>query len=146
MIILDTDCLSLLQRKRGNGYFELYENLSRFSSDDIATTIVSFDEQMRGWMALVAKARTTKSLVFAYTDLESFLVSFTNLPVLPFDESSGLVFDQLVKQKLRVGTMDLRIASISMSREAILISRNLVDFERIPNLNVEDWTRETYIN
>lgn len=97
-------------------------------------------------MALVAKARMTSSLISAYTDLESFLVSFTNLPVLAFDESSGLVFDRLVKRKLRVGTMDLRIASIAIAQDAILISRNLVDFERIPDLTVEDWTKEIYIN
>ena len=36
--------------------------------------------------------------------------------------------------------MDLRIASIVIASKAtFLLSRNLRDFQRIPNLNVEDW-------
>ena len=37
--------------------------------------------------------------------------------------------------------MDLKIASIAISRKAILVSRNLKDFEGIPNLIVNDWTQ-----
>jgi predicted nucleic acid-binding protein len=37
--------------------------------------------------------------------------------------------------------MDLKIASIAISRKAILVSRNLKDFETVPNLVVNDWTR-----
>jgi tRNA(fMet)-specific endonuclease VapC len=146
MIILDTDCLSLLERKQGDAYQKLLENLSKFPSDEISTSIISFDEQMRGWMAIVARSRTTALLIDAYGDLESFLDAFRNMPVIAFDQDAGKVFDELKKQKIRVGTMDLRIAAIAISRNAILISRNLVDFERIPNLTVEDWTREAYIN
>jgi predicted nucleic acid-binding protein len=35
--------------------------------------------------------------------------------------------------------MDLKIAAIVWSRDAILLSRNLGDFSQIRNLNVEDW-------
>jgi tRNA(fMet)-specific endonuclease VapC len=35
----------------------------------------------------------------------------------------------------------VKIASIALSREAILVSRNLKDFEQIPDLRVEDWTK-----
>jgi tRNA(fMet)-specific endonuclease VapC len=37
--------------------------------------------------------------------------------------------------------MDLKIASIAISRKAILISRNLKDYDQVPNLVVNDWTR-----
>jgi len=42
--------------------------------------------------------------------------------------------------------MDLKIASIAISQNALLISRNLSDYEHIPNLRVEDWTKENYAN
>ncbi|ETX07465.1 MAG: hypothetical protein ETSY2_11025 [Candidatus Entotheonella gemina] len=37
--------------------------------------------------------------------------------------------------------MDLRIASIALSRNMTVLSRNLVDFMRVPGLRVEDWTQ-----
>lgn len=50
MIILDTDCMSLLQRENILLGSRLQENLDRFSRDEIHTTIISFEEQMRGWL------------------------------------------------------------------------------------------------
>jgi tRNA(fMet)-specific endonuclease VapC len=47
---------------------------------------------------------------------------------------------QLMALKMRIGTMDLRIAAITMSLGALLLSRNLRDFRRVPDLAVEDWT------
>lgn len=36
--------------------------------------------------------------------------------------------------------MDLRIASIAISQQMIVVTRNAVDYERIPGLVVQDWT------
>jgi tRNA(fMet)-specific endonuclease VapC len=36
--------------------------------------------------------------------------------------------------------MDLRIASIAISRQMTVVTRNMVDYERIPGLVVQDWT------
>lgn len=41
--------------------------------------------------------------------------------------------------RLGIGTMDLRIAAIAIANEATLLSRNLKDFARVPDLKVEDW-------
>jgi tRNA(fMet)-specific endonuclease VapC len=41
---------------------------------------------------------------------------------------------------LNVRKMDLRIAAIVLEIGATLVSRNLRDFRRIPNLAVEDWS------
>jgi len=37
--------------------------------------------------------------------------------------------------------MDLKIAAIALSQRGLLLSSNIGDFERAPNLKVEDWTR-----
>ena len=36
--------------------------------------------------------------------------------------------------------MDLRIAAIVIANQMTLLTRNTVDFERVPNLAFEDWT------
>ncbi len=48
MIILDTDCISLLERKGGVEFFRLSERLAQLQLDEITTTIITFEEQMRG--------------------------------------------------------------------------------------------------
>jgi tRNA(fMet)-specific endonuclease VapC len=40
---------------------------------------------------------------------------------------------------LRFGKMDLRFAAITLQNNSVLVTRNLRDFQRIPNLVVEDW-------
>jgi tRNA(fMet)-specific endonuclease VapC len=68
------------------------------------------------------------------------LASYSDRQVLPFDEAAADIFDDLRSQRIRIGTMDLRIASIALATGMTLLSRNLVDFQRVPNLNAEDWT------
>ncbi len=58
MIILDTDCRSLLERERLVESSKLRRKLEGFSADEIFTTIITYEEQMRGWMIFLAKSKT----------------------------------------------------------------------------------------
>ena len=68
------------------------------------------------------------------------LRQFAVAPVATFDENARAAFDGLVPHRLRVGIMDLRIASIALSRGLVLVTRNSADFARVPGLVIEDWT------
>jgi tRNA(fMet)-specific endonuclease VapC len=140
VIILDTDCLSIFEREKHLDSM-LRANLAHFDSADISTTIVTFEEQMRGWMAFLSKSKSLQQQIIAYKRLNQFLENFRKIHVFPFDEKAAKIFDELKSRKIRVGTMDLKIASIAIANEAILISRNLSDFEKVPNLKVQDWTK-----
>jgi tRNA(fMet)-specific endonuclease VapC len=59
--------------------------------------------------------------------------------VLRFDNTCADQFKQLRGQKVRFGTMDLKIASIALVEKALLLSANLRDFQQVPSLQVEDW-------
>ncbi len=61
--------------------------------------------------------------------------------MLDFDEAGAEEFQRLQRAGIRVGTMDLKIAAIVLSRGATLLSRNAVDFSKVPNLKFEDWTK-----
>lgn len=141
MIILDTDCLSLLERQTGEAYLRLIAKLDEFPVSEIVTTIITFEEQMRGWMSYLAKMRSIDEQVFAYKTLRQYFDYFKTLTIIDFDKNAAEVCKQIKSNKIRIGTMDLKIASIAISRNAILISRNLKDFESVPNLTVKDWTR-----
>jgi tRNA(fMet)-specific endonuclease VapC len=140
-VILDSDMLSILQRRSEPACGRLERRLGQLPDNEVFTTIVSFQEQMRGWLAALHKARTDKRLLLAYAELHSMLRDFRHLNILPFDGASQTEFKRLRRQKIRVGTMDLRIASITMTTQSTLLSRNLRDFERVPGLKVEDWTQ-----
>jgi tRNA(fMet)-specific endonuclease VapC len=140
MIILDTDCLSLLERQTGADYLRLQAKLDEFPAYEITTTIITFEEQMRGWMAYLAKMRSIDEQVFAYETLKQYFDYFKTLTIIKFDEKAAEIYKTLKAGKIRVGAMDLKIASIAISNGAILVSRNLKDFEKIPNLAVKDLT------
>ena len=60
MIILDTDHVSLLEWDN-EGSAQLRERLADLNPDETATTIISYEEHMRGWMAYIARARPSPS-------------------------------------------------------------------------------------
>ncbi len=35
--------------------------------------------------------------------------------------------------------MDLKIAAITLAHDALLLTRNIADFERVPGLRAENW-------
>lgn len=60
--------------------------------------------------------------------------------VLPFDAGAIVVFDELRVQRVRLATMDLRIAAIALSHDLVLLTRNINDFNKVPGLVSENWT------
>jgi tRNA(fMet)-specific endonuclease VapC len=139
MYLLDTDHLSLLERG-GAASLAMQRRLEQIPADEIATTIITYEEQMRGWLAHSAQARTIERMLVSYSRLQTHLETFKGIPVVPFDEKAASEFVRLRQARLQVGTMDLKIAAITLANRATLLSRNLADFTRIPGLSAEDWS------
>jgi tRNA(fMet)-specific endonuclease VapC len=78
--------------------------------------------------------------VETYRRLRRQLENYCRTPVLAFDEQAAGTWQRLRRARIRIGTMDLKIAAIALSHDATLLSRNLADFRQIPDLRVEDWT------
>ncbi len=135
LYLLDTDLMSLLQRQSPEA--KLFR--SRLLKQNHATTIITFEEQMRGWLAWLSRAKTLAEQVDRYGKLKTALDQYTQFLVVDFDDNAARVFFQLQKAHRRIGTMDLKIAAIAIANNATLLSRNLKDFGKIPSLKVEDW-------
>jgi tRNA(fMet)-specific endonuclease VapC len=138
VIILDTDVLSIVQRADGPEYHSLVLRLDA-ADDEVTVSIVSFEEQMRGWLAYIARAKSSNQQIQGYARLHALLEDFNTRPVLDFDQLAATEYERLIMLKLRVGTMDLRIAAIALAHYALLLSRNLKDFRKVPGLRVDDW-------
>ena len=69
-----------------------------------------------------------------YNLLSETLSGFAAAPILDFDADAIEIFDTLRAQRVSVATMDLRIASIALSRNLILLTRNVKDFRQVPKL------------
>jgi tRNA(fMet)-specific endonuclease VapC len=142
LIILDTDIISLLDRKSGEASERLLRRLTAGPDDErVCATIISFEEHMRGWLAQIAAARKPDAQVIAYTRLHRLLREYQLRDVLPYDDAAAAIYTSLQRRRIRIGTMDLRIGAIALAHGALLVSRNLGDFKQIPHLRVEDWTR-----
>lgn len=103
--------------------------------------MVSFHEQTQGAHALINKARTREQVVKGYALLSRIIADYGKFEILPFVPAAAAVFDVLDAMKLGVKTMDLRIAAIARSRDLTVVTRNVSDFGRVPNLKTEDWTK-----
>lgn len=106
----------------------------------IVTTIITVGEDLSGWLPACRRVRTSAERVVAYGRLQRGQEFYQRMTCLPFDDVAAQIFDQLNAQKIRIGTNDLAIAAITLSVSGILVTRNIVDFQRVPNLMLEDWT------
>lgn len=140
MIILDTDIYSLLQADQDPVVAKLTPRvLSAIESPCV--TIITYEEQMRGWLSYLAKANDEPKQILAYARLKKMLDDFADLRVITYDQESSFHYLRLRKLKIRIGAMDLKIASIALAHSATLITRNRRDFEKIAGLKFEDWTQ-----
>ena len=139
MYLLDTDHITLLDRGGEVGE-RLQARLVRIPPEEVVASVVSYKEQMRGWLAYIAQLRTVERQAAAYQRLTRMLEFSCTTPLLPFDEHAVEQFQRLWMLRLRIGTMDVKIAAIALAHNATLLSRNLVDFSQIPALDIEDWT------
>jgi tRNA(fMet)-specific endonuclease VapC len=140
MVVLDADHMNLLEWSSAQGSATLRAHLAALQPAEVVTTIISYEEQVREWMAYIAHLRSVTQLLDTYRRLHRPLDNYCRIPVLVFDVPAAATFQQLRRTRLRIGTMDLKIAAILLSREATLLSRNLADFGQAPGLQVEDWT------
>ena len=135
--VLDTDVLSLFRE----GHAEVCRRVGLRPTGEVVTTVITVDEHLTGWYKLVRTAKKPDRLELAYDALIRATVFFSRLPIWNFTQPAIARFEALVKQKLNVGKNDLRIAAIALEAGAVVVTRNVRDFSRVPGLTVEDWSQ-----
>ena len=110
LYVLDTDHLTLLRR----GHPGIVARVAATPPTHIAITIISIEEQFRGWFTQVRKARDAARLVRAYEGLFDVIDMAKRLPVLPFTRAAVERYLSLRKSLPRLGKQDLAIAAVAL--------------------------------
>lgn len=137
LFVLDTDILTLNQQRHP----VVTRRIAEHAPNELAICVISVEEQLSGWYAVLRQARSKVSLARAYSRLAKCIESLASIAVLTFDEGCIDRFDSLRSRKTPVRTMDLRIAATVLEFGGILVTRNTQDFRHVPDLIVEDWSQ-----
>ena len=136
--VFDTNICRLAIEKHPS----VIRNIERLSAGDrVCSTLISFGESVGGWLPLCRRADNGEERAHYYGLLYAVFNFYRGMVCLPFDDGAAVIFNQLRAQKVRVKTNDLSIAAITLSVNGILVTRNTVDFERVPGLVFEDWAK-----
>jgi tRNA(fMet)-specific endonuclease VapC len=139
MILLDTDHLTVLKYPESPQHALLTTRMQASADQAFATTAISVEEQVRGWLLKISQTSQVQDQVPYYGRFVELFAFFHGWHIVPFDGQAAAEFKALRKQRIRIGTMDLKIASIALVQRAKLLSANLRDFQKVPGLDVENW-------
>lgn len=137
MLVLDTDHVTEIER--GSALGGKLRNRLEICDEHVSITIVTAEEQLRGWLAQIRRHNEPQRQIRPYARLQSRIAFYAEWRLLPWDEPSADQFERLRGQGIRIGTMDLKIASIALAFGATLLTRNLVDFSKVPGLQLDNW-------
>ncbi len=134
--IFDTDMLTLYEE----GHPKVTSRVADHPPQELATTVISVEEQLSGWFTMIRRAKGRAALAHVYRRLARTVSFLGQMQIISFTEEGMARFEALRAMKLNIGTMDLRIAAIALEEGAIVVTRNARDFRRVPGLTIEDWS------
>ena len=137
MLVLDTDHLTALGYDSPPGH-RLLARLST-AAQEVVTSAVNVDEQLTGLLAAVHQHKDPAQQMLPYAELVERMEFLAGFTILPWDTESIALFREMKARKVATGTMDLKIGCVALAHDATVLTRNLVDFRRIPGLRVENW-------
>lgn len=138
MYVLDSDHVTFLLLSVGREAFALRARMDEAAHATFATTVITYEELIRGRLAVIARARSVDEQVLFYQRLREQLEAFCQISIVDFSVSAAAEFRHL--RGVRIGTMDLKIAAICLAHDATLLTRNTKDFGKVADLVTEDWT------
>lgn len=138
--VLDTDTLSELSRGNPRVSERALEYLADFGR--LTITAVTVFERLRGYRLAIRDGKRFER------QMQAFEALVANCVVLPFDVEAARVAADLwssVARRHRQELGDILIASVAMSRQLPIVTRNKRDFERLSkasgiDLRLMDWS------
>lgn len=131
-LLLDTNiCIYIIKQKPP----EVLQKFKAYNVGDIGISSISVAELEFG----VYKSQFPEGNQQA---LEQFLLPLT---IVDFDAGAAKMYGKvraiLEKQGTPIGSLDTLIAAHALSLQITLITNNVREFSRVPNLKLENWVR-----
>ena len=122
-------CIYIIKRKP----HQVLERLERIEISDVAISSITLAELEYG---VVKSSRPEQNR----DALSGFL---SPLEILPFDDRAAFQYGKIrtypESNGQVIGAMDMLIASHAISLSLVLVTNNIREFERIPELQLENW-------
>ena len=130
MYMLDTNICIYIIKKRPES---ILTKFNKYQNQNIYISVITLAELQYG-------VERSSSKKFNQKIINDFI---SHLFVVPWDKESALQYGKLRntlnKKGTPVGNMDLMIASHALSQDFTLITNNVKEFKRVPNLKYENW-------
>lgn len=128
--MLDTNiCIYAIKNKPEQVLEKLKENLS----NGICISAITLAELQHGVEKSINPEKNSMALL-------QFL---SILDILPFDDLAAVEYGKicayLQKRGTPIGTMDMLIAAHAKTENLIIVTNNVREFERVPDLKIENW-------
>lgn len=130
--LLDTNiCIYLIKQKP----FYLVQKFEAYTIGEIGLSSITVAELQFGVQKSLYPTQNQEAL-------EQFLTPFV---IADFDYQAAIVYGhirtRLEAQGTPIGPLDTLIAAQAMSLDVTLVTNNLKEFSRIPNLKIENWVK-----
>ena len=137
MHLLDTDTLTHLHA----GNLRVASHLRDVADADVGTTVITKIELLRGRYEFLLKATSGADLLRAQYWLTRTEELLAQILIVPFNNAAAVRFDHLrmTRNLRKIGRADMLIASIALSHNAVLVTRNVAHFHQVPGLQVTNW-------
>jgi tRNA(fMet)-specific endonuclease VapC len=80
--LLDTDHISIIQRRSGDPYQRLRDRINHYDPTDFGLCLISFHEQSLGANNVIQNAKTVVAIVSGYELINQILQGFFTSPVV----------------------------------------------------------------
>jgi tRNA(fMet)-specific endonuclease VapC len=135
--VLDTNTITLYQ----HGHAGVVQQVQARPLAQLAVAIISVEEELTGWYTKLRRARKRDQLARVYQRLTDAVRFLSRFQVLSFTEPAIVRYEGLRKSHRHISKNDLRIAAIVLEQKSTLVTANVRDFQQIPGLSMEDWSK-----
>lgn len=128
--MLDTNiCIYAIKHKPE----KVFQKLQEVDPEDVCVSSITYAELVHGVekSAAIEKNRLALSMLFANIEILNFDVDAANC--------YGKIRADLEKKGTPIGPLDMMIAGHTMSKGYIVVTNNVKEFSRVPNLKIENW-------